>query len=68
MTKLLINFTRKIVYLLWFFVTHASLGILTLEGQPPPRHLRTDSVGTQFEGGMVGAAPQESKCRGLYTC
>ena len=26
-----------------FFAIHASLGILTLEGQPPPRHLPTDS-------------------------
>ena len=36
-----------------FFVIHASLGILTLQGEPPPRHFSL----AQWEGGVVGAAP-----------
>ena len=84
MTKLLINFTRKIVYLLWLQnsgyiysgiiipvdvtekYSKSSLKIrrwqrISTRGSP---HHVTFPL-SQWGGGVVGAAPRESKCRGL---
>ena len=40
---------------------HVSLGILTLEGQPPPRHLPTDSMGW-WRGGICPSSQNAEAC------
>ena len=96
MTKLLVNFTRKIVYLLWLqnsgyiysgiilpvnvtgkyskssfkirrYVHNLTrfrfpLCILTLGGQPPPRHLATES---HLVGGKVAWWGMPLKCQSV---